>query len=126
MKNDLISRSELKKAVNDFFDNHFKGLVPNELITYAEAVDNAIDSTLTVEFTEEQAIDKLHETGWLIRHDKEMTERLQGEWIDYSNEGYVECPFCGSATNCEDNKDELHYCWNCGAEMRQEETKDDG
>lgn len=23
--------------------------------------------------TEEQAIDKLHETGWLIRHDKEMT-----------------------------------------------------
>lgn len=54
-------------------------------------------------------------------------ERPQGEWIDYSNEGYVECPFCGSATNCEDNKDELHYCWNCGADMRpEEETKDDG
>ena len=52
--------------------------------------------------------------------------RPHGEWRDYSNEGYVECPFCGSATNCEDNKDELHYCWNCGADMRQEETKDDG
>lgn len=41
----------------------------------------------------------------------------QGEWIDYSDEGYVECPFCGQATTCEDNKDELHYCWNCGAKM---------
>jgi len=46
-------------------------------------------------------------------------EGSQGEWIDYSDEGYVECPFCGSATNCEDNKDELHYCWNCGAKMKQ-------
>lgn len=45
-------------------------------------------------------------------------ERPQGEWIDYSNEGYVECPFCHEATNCEDNKDELHYCWNCGAKMK--------
>lgn len=44
--------------------------------------------------------------------------RPTGEWVDYSNEGYVECPFCGSATNCEDNKDELHYCWNCGAKMK--------
>lgn len=49
MKNDLISRSELKKAVNGFFDNHFKGLVSNELITYAKAVDNAIDNAPTVE-----------------------------------------------------------------------------
>lgn len=29
------------------------------------------------EITEEQAIDKLHETGWLIKHDKEMTDRPQ-------------------------------------------------
>lgn len=41
-----------------------------------------------------------------------------GEWIDYSDEGYVECPFCHSATNCEGNKDELHYCFSCGAELR--------
>lgn len=41
-----------------------------------------------------------------------------GEWIDYSDEGYIECPFCHSATNCEDNKDELHYCFSCGAELR--------
>lgn len=41
-----------------------------------------------------------------------------GEWIDYSDEGYIECPFCHSATNCEGNKDELHYCFSCGAELR--------
>ena len=45
-------------------------------------------------------------------------ERPKGEWKDYSDEGYVECPFCGSATTCDDNKDELHYCWNCGSELR--------
>lgn len=41
-----------------------------------------IDNAPTVELTEEQAIDKLHETGWLIRHDKEMTERPKGEFTD--------------------------------------------
>ena len=42
----------------------------------------------------------------------------KGEWIDYSDEGYVECPFCHSATNCDGNKDELHFCFSCGAELR--------
>ena len=41
--------------------------------------------------------------------------RPKGEWIDYSDEGYVECPFCHNATNCEGNIDELHYCFSCGA-----------
>ena len=42
----------------------------------------------------------------------------RGKWIDYSDEGYVECPFCHSATNCDGNKDDLHYCFSCGAELR--------
>lgn len=42
----------------------------------------------------------------------------KGKWIDYSDEGYVECPFCHSATNCDGNKDELHYCFSCGVELR--------
>lgn len=41
----------------------------------------------------------------------------KGEWIDHSEEGYVECPFCGHLTNCDGDKDELHYCWHCGAKM---------
>lgn len=44
-------------------------------------------------------------------------DRPQGMWIDHSEDGYVECPFCEHLTNCEDNIDELHYCWNCGAKM---------
>lgn len=42
--------------------------------------------------------------------DGRATARPQGEWIDHSEEGYVECPFCEHLTNCEDNIDELHYC----------------
>ena len=46
--------------------------------------------------------------------------RPQGKWIDHSEDyGYVECPFCHELTSCSDNADELHYCWNCGAEMRK-------
>ena len=42
-----------------------------------------------------------------------------GTWFDHSDEGYVQCPFCGSLTTCEDNIDELHYCFNCGAKMER-------
>lgn len=45
-------------------------------------------------------------------------ERKRGKWIDHSDEGYVECPFCHSATNCDGNKDELRFCFSCGAELR--------
>lgn len=47
-------------------------------------------------------------------------EYKKGKWIDYTDEGYVECPFCHSATNCDGNKDELHFCFSCGADMRGE------
>lgn len=50
---------------------------------------------------------------------KALEERPTGEWIDHSaDEGYVECPICRHLTNCNGNIDELHYCWNCGADMR--------
>lgn len=45
-------------------------------------------------------------------------DRAKGEWIDMSEDGYVECPFCHEATNCDGNISELHYCWNCGSELR--------
>ena len=49
-------------------------------------------------------------------------QRPHGEWIDYTDDGYVECPFCGSATNCEDGgKEDLHYCFSCGAKLGGEE-----
>ena len=49
-----------------------------------------------------------------------LPKEKTGYWIDYSDEGYVECPFCDHATNCEDNIDELHYCFYCGAKMEVE------
>lgn len=48
-----------------------------------------------------------------------LSERPQGKWIDYSEDGYVECPFCNCLTTCEDNIDELHFCWNCGAKLQK-------
>ena len=45
----------------------------------------------------------------------------KGHWIDHSDEGYVECPNCGSATNCDGNIADLHFCFSCGAEMESEE-----
>lgn len=50
-------------------------------------------------------------------------ERKKGKWIDYTEDGYVECPFCHSATNCDGNKDELHFCFSCGADMRGEQDE---
>ena len=47
-------------------------------------------------------------------------ERKVGKWVDHSDDGYVECPFCRSATNCDDNINELHYCFSCGAKIEVE------
>lgn len=48
-------------------------------------------------------------------------ERKKGHWIDYSEECFVECSECGSATNCDGNINELHFCFSCGAKMESEE-----
>jgi len=56
---------------------------------------------------------------------KKQFERLHGKWIDHSeDEGYLECPNCGCLTNCYGNKEELHYCWYCGADMSKEAEND--
>lgn len=79
-----------------------------------------VQNAPTFEITEQQAIDKLHETGWLIKHDKEMTEKPQGKWIK-QEWGYV-CSLCGESNDyAYDNN--IHkfvdnYCPHCGADMR--------
>lgn len=77
---DHISRSEIRKAIEE---------LPNANPSYSHTCDvverdevfEIIDNAQAVEITEEQAINKLHETGWLIEHDKEMTTRPQGDCI---------------------------------------------
>ena len=54
-----------------------------------------------------------------------LTESPSVAWIDYRDDGFVECPFCGHATNCEDNIDELHYCFYCGAKMVEPKESED-
>ena len=53
------------------------------------------------------------------------TKRPKGEWVDYTEDGYVECPFCHSATTCDGNKDELHFCFSCGADMKGADDETD-
>ena len=85
---------------------------------YIRRIENALktdDTEITHEivFTEEAAREILE----LL---EEKPERKTGKWIDYTEDGYVECPFCHSATNCDGNKEELHFCFSCGADMRGE------
>ena len=47
----------------------------------------------------------------------DVVERKTGKWIDCTEDGFVECPFCHSATNCDGEISELHYCFNCGAKL---------
>ena len=44
-------------------------------------------------------------------------ERKKGKWKNHIEDGYLECPFCGAATNCDGDESELHFCFSCGAKM---------
>ena len=69
---------------------------------------------------EEAQLEKMYELGYQAGC-AAQPERQKGEWIDYTEDGYVECPFCHNATNCDGNKDELHFCFSCGADMREDD-----
>lgn len=115
---DIISREALRKAVNAFFDEHFKGLVPTELIEYAEAVDDFINNAPTVEpktklvanvtFDKEQMEELVEKAKADIL---EQIERPQGEWRVY--EGVITCEKCG-----EETEEMTPFCAWCGADMR--------
>ena len=68
---------------------------------------------------EEALIRKDDITAFVIARDALKEQRPHGEWRDFSDMGFVECPFCEHATTCDDNIEELHYCFFCGAELRK-------
>ena len=102
--------------------------------------ERIIDNAPTVEITEEQAIDKLRETGWLQEHDKQMTERPHGEWNEilepfgWDDIKSAQCSACGESypTDCgfDDIVEMFKYCPECGAKMeagtrwKEEEEED--
>lgn len=122
------------------------GVCQKALITKAE-IDNAPTfedrdifnmgyfegKKIASEITEEQAIDKLHETGWMQRHDKEMTKRPKGKWIEETDEhlkGMYRCSVCGRRVEDLTDDVKIHVGWgdctvadiypycHCGADMR--------
>lgn len=79
--------------------------------------------------TEEQAIDKLTESGWLFEHDRIMTRRPKGKWVEGKVAFYNVCSICGAVVTNNPNKiylndfpvnriDTINFCPNCGADMR--------
>ena len=85
----LIDADALKEAVNGFYDNRFNGLVPSELIEYAQTVDNLIDNASTV-------------------------EQPTGKWeICEDDQNFYFC------SNCKEVEmwDKYRYCPYCGAKM---------
>ena len=70
------ARNWKESALNS--GNEESAIRADAVLSFLTEVKLTIDNAPTVEITEEQAIDKLHETGWMQRHDKEMTERPTG------------------------------------------------
>ena len=114
MNNDLISRSALLKRVDEEREYlKARGQFGAEHILVHNFRD-LIENAPTVEPRDN------YDMGYVQGLEDGRNERPQGEWIDRSEtDGYVECPFCGSLTTCWSNKvvEELHYCFNCGAEL---------
>lgn len=110
-KGDLVSREALKEAIEQGEGFSWDSYGKDDLCVRKKYIDNAP----TVEITEEQAIDKLYETGWIIRHDKEMTERPHGEWITTRTMIHDGNPYCSICD--EENIIRSKFCPNCGASM---------
>ena len=89
-----------------------------------EMINSALDS-ITLDFNAREILRQRRGEAREILNSIQQLPSAQserkGKWIDYSDEGYVECPFCHSATNCDGNKGGLHYCFSCGAELRGEQ-----
>ncbi len=98
---DAISRDAVLKKIDYEVEHYCK---------YLEEVDDKRNAQTHVALLSDNIREEVEQLP-------SVTQK-SGKWIDHSyEEGYVECPFCGHATTCEDNIDELHYCFYCGARM---------
>ena len=108
---DAISR----KSMLDYI-KYLDGEMPEEEFVKALPSVTPVACIATVKFSKEDMQELVNEKMKDI-----VVERKKGHWIDYSDEGYVECSECGSCTNCDGNITDLHFCFSCGAEMESEE-----
>lgn len=106
---DAISLERAKRQIGRWI-----GYIDQDMINRICMSLDALPSVTQKSESVTEFADRCRECG--ARYGK-MLKQKSGKWIDYSDEGYVECPFCNHATTCEDNIDELHYCFYCGARM---------
>ena len=106
---DAISRKSIKQKLqehHDFFVNAYGGFsnLPQKDKARVDEITNCIAMVVN-----EPSVTPQPKTGkWIMK------------WID---DGFVECPFCESATNCDGNIEELHYCFSCGAKLESEDKE---
>lgn len=133
MNDDLISRSELRKNVNSFFDSHYKGLVSSDLIKYAKAVDDFIDNAPTIErilcrsrdWSNECTHSSSFEQGYVQGYEDGKNERPKGKWELFEKrpcQNLYMCSNCGHIIESMPDRlvENFKGCY-CGADMRGEE-----
>ena len=114
MNNDLISRSELKKAIYKLYDETLDGIVKFGIEKAYEIIDNA--PTIEIPNYGGQIVPDVLQC-W------KYEERPQGEWGKWVI-SEIRCPNCLEyfQTDCY-STEELKKCPNCGADMRKEDKK---
>lgn len=93
-----MNRKEIMERLRRLAEHaiHIRGGIP-----FAMSLDDGIALSEAAELLEDAA----------------FGDRKHGIWKDYRDEGFLECPFCEAATSCDDNADELLYCFSCGARL---------
>ena len=107
---DLVSR----QAVIDWLKNEWNGMVTS-LFDGIKALPSAQQDCADCPEYDHKTHSCPKYCEVIRRTLEEAKQKRTGRWIDYVEDGYVECPFCHSATNCDGNISELHFCFSCGA-----------
>ena len=117
MNNDLISRSELKKAIYKLYDETLDGIVKFGIEKAYEIIDNA--PTIEIPNYGGQIVPDVLQ-GW------KYEERPQGEWVVDDWSKIIECNKCRGQAPIDITSGEQYrsnFCPICGADMRKEDKK---
>ena len=122
---DLVEREAvLAKKIYMETEEGWSGYTVN-----ADYIEQLPSVTRQTEITLESAIDYLHKIGWMQEHDRILSERQTGEWIEQDNGNMLtyhryKCSVCGGKrTDKTGDWIQIHdckwrFCPDCGADMR--------
>lgn len=82
-----------------------------------DAIDAIVDNEPTV-------CNDNYAMGYQDGVKKVLSERPQGEWIEDIENLLYRCSNCNASSNIRMFKSNLHFCPNCGADMRKETEND--